>query len=103
MDENVQDEKFRITLTIEELRYKMFCKRSDEKVYRDAASQVNDKLLRYRAKFPSQSLVEYLTMTALDVSAQNARFRRTRDKTEVFETLKRFSGELDAFIAQNDR
>jgi cell division protein ZapA (FtsZ GTPase activity inhibitor) len=102
MDENVQNEKFRITLTVEQLRYGMFCKRADEKVYRDAAGLVNDKLLRYRAKFPAKSLVEYLTMTALHVSAQNVRIRRMRDKTEIFDSLKRMSGELDAFIAQND-
>jgi cell division protein ZapA (FtsZ GTPase activity inhibitor) len=102
-DENFRNEKFRINLKIAEKQYPLICRRKDEKIYRDAAVAINDKIARYRAKFPAQNLLDYTTMSAIHISAQYETIKDIRDKSEVFDRLNTLTGELERFITKNSQ
>jgi cell division protein ZapA (FtsZ GTPase activity inhibitor) len=100
-NEKFRDEKFKINLKIAEQQYPLICCRKDEKVYRDAAAAVNDKILRYRSRFPAKSLLEYTTMSAIHIASEYEAIKDIRDKSEVFDRLEALTGEIEEFISNN--
>ena len=49
------DDMMKIHLLIDNERYPMTIRREDEQLYRDAAKQIDNKLNKYRSRFPDFS------------------------------------------------
>jgi hypothetical protein len=100
----MQDKTFKINLKIAGKRYPMWCLRSEdgaeEKIYRDAERNINDKLLLYRVKYPYEDSCDYMTMSAIHISAQNERIKKIHDKSVVFEQLEKLTKEIDDFLKE---
>jgi len=105
MNDNIQDQIFRMTLTFEgfgEQKFRLYCPRADEEIYRQAQKQIEDKLIRYRAKFPTKTSIDYLVMSAVHIAANCVKYSRLHEQNEVFETMKQLTGEMDEFLNKND-
>ncbi len=61
MDNN---EELEIHVSIADSTYPMNINRKDEELYRKAAREMNDKLNKYREKYPKEDMLVHLKMTA---------------------------------------
>ncbi|MDR0713119.1 MAG: cell division protein ZapA [Bacteroidales bacterium] len=101
---NTPNEKFKIHLKISEKRYPIWCLRSEkeEEIYRNAAANINGKLLMYSSKYPRKDLYDYLAMSAIHISAQHERIKKIHDKSGVFKKLEELTSKIDGFLKEND-
>ncbi|MDR1371985.1 MAG: cell division protein ZapA [Dysgonamonadaceae bacterium] len=99
-----ENEKFRINLKIAGKRYPMWCLRKEkvEKIHRDAEQSINDKLLRYGARYPKKDIYDHMVMSAIHISSENESRKKNQDKSEVFETLQKLASEIDEFLKENN-
>ena len=61
-------EKLSIQLNIGSKTYPLEINRRSEKIYRDAATMINDKIRRYINNFPNQDKEDYLAMALIDIA-----------------------------------
>lgn len=81
------DEEFVINLKIEDTRYPLRIKRSEEEVYRRAASEIDYKLGQYKSHFTGDSFhvlesKDYMAMTAVQAVAEKAEHEIRAEKYE---------------------
>lgn len=100
------DQEFVINLRVEDTKYPLRIKRSDEEVYRRAAEEIDYKLGQYKSHFAageSQTLQskDYMAMTAIQAVAEKAKHEIRAENFE--ERLKSLTNELDEFLKKRVR
>lgn len=92
------DDKIRIKLMIADTYYPLTIRRDEEELVRKAAKQVNDKLNKYRAHFPSLEPEKFLAMVALELSTDNLRLENKNDTDSFTEKIKILTEELETYF-----
>ena len=89
------DDTLRIHLLIDNVRYPLTIRREDEQLYRDAAKQIDNKLNKYRSKFPDFEASSYWAMTALEIAFENMLLKDRNDTAPYQESMKDLLKEIE--------
>lgn len=98
------DEKFIITLRIQERVYRLKINRKDEARFRDAALAIEKKTNQYRSQYEgnnSQNMIDsdYLAMTAIQALSET---EALESKNKYFENrINGLINELDSYLKDN--
>lgn len=92
------DDRLNINLWIGSQRFQLNILRKDEKLYRDAAKQVNDKLNKYRQDYPNVGTEELWAMAAFEISFQNVSMKDRNDTQPFVEKIKELGEDIDQHI-----
>jgi len=94
------NDEFRIQLKVADKPYPIFCKRSEEGLYRKATTAINEKVHQYELKFPAAKLEtrDLLAMAAVDVSIENLSGKRKEDASPLLERLELLGKEMEAYL-----
>ena len=93
-----------IQLKIADKYYPLKCKRSEEGVIRKAASNINNKLLKYssaysRVDFETKDL---LALVAFHVSYENLTFQNKEDMSPLFDRIEQLNKELEEYLSSRN-
>jgi cell division protein ZapA (FtsZ GTPase activity inhibitor) len=92
----------KFTLTVAGKKYPIKdVKREEERIYRKAGDDINKKIERYGAAFPSAELKDLLTMAAIHVAVENIRMEKAQDVSPVFDKIKALNNELEEYLKNN--
>jgi len=96
------NDNFRIQLKIADKQYPLICKRDDEKIFRSAASLINDKLLQYGNKYQGAPVdkKDLIIMVACDIAASQMRLLDQLNETPAYSKIKELNAELESFIEE---
>jgi cell division protein ZapA len=99
----MSDEEFRIRLYVAEKHYPIRCKRSEEGLFRKAAKNINEKILRYSSAFPGAKLElkDLLALSAIHISAENEQNKQIRDTSPLFDKIEDLNKELEDYLRDN--
>ena len=75
-------DKLSIQLNIGSKTYPMEIDRKNEKIYRDAANMINNKIRLYINTFPDQDKEDYMAMALIDISVKLASESNVDDKIQ---------------------
>ena len=75
----MEDDLFNITINFAEKSFKPRIKRSEEKLYRDAANYVENKIQEYRKKYSTKSIDTHLSLVSLELALELLKEREERD------------------------
>ena len=95
------DEQFVINLKVEDARYPLKIKRSEEEIYRRAAGEIDYKLGQYKSHFVADEThalesKDYMAMTAIQAVAEKAKHEI---RAEMFEErVRTLIGVLDEYL-----
>jgi len=91
---------FKIQLYVAEKHYPLTCRRVDEGIYRKAATNINEKIIRYSSKFPAAELglKDLLAMAAIDISAENLKIKQIQNISPVFDKIEALDKELEEYL-----
>ena len=97
------DDLFEIKLMVGGTYYPLTIRRKDERLYREAARRINDKLNRYREHFPQLSEEKYYVMAAVHIAMVNIMLEDFNDTAPYKEKIQQLDKELDNIltIAEN--
>lgn len=90
-----EDELFEIKLLVGETYYPLTIKRKDEAMYREAARRINDKLNRYRERYPRLSDERYYVMVAVHISLVNMMWENFGDTMPYKDRIEALCKQLD--------
>lgn len=82
------DDKLKINLLIDSQRYPLTILRQEEKMYRDAAKQIDNTLNKYRKRFPELSSERHWAMAALELAFENLSLKDRNDTRPFLERIK---------------
>jgi cell division protein ZapA len=93
-------DEFKIQLRVGGKVYPVFCKRSEEGLFRKAAANINDKILKYSSAFAGAKLElkDLLAMSAVHVSVENQKMAQKRDTSPLFEKIEALDKELEEYL-----
>ena len=91
------DDKFLIHVEIAEKTYGLWIDRSQEKLARDAAKQIRNKIVQYRQNFTKSEVdgKDLLAMVALQLSMLNLQLEDKNDTSPFTEKMQQLGGEID--------
>ena len=91
---------FKIQLYVAEKHYPLTCRRVEEGIYRKAATNINEKIIRYSSKFPAAKLglKDLLAMAAIDISAENLKIKQIQNISPVFDKIEALDKELEEYL-----
>jgi cell division protein ZapA len=94
------NDEFKIQLRVADKVYPIFCKRSEEGLFRKAATAINDKILQYSSRFSGTKLElkDLLTMVAIHVSVENLLFKQKRDTSPMLERIEQLDKEIEEYL-----
>ncbi|MBR4842931.1 MAG: cell division protein ZapA [Bacteroidaceae bacterium] len=92
------DDLFEIKLRVGGLYYPLKIKRKDEFMYREAARRINDKLNRYRERYPQLSNEKYYVMAAIHISVVNIMWESFNDTTPYRDKIRQLDEQLESFL-----
>ena len=92
------DDLFEIKLMVGGTYYPLKIRRSDERLYREAARRINDKLNRYREHFPQLSDEKYFVMAAIHIAMVNVMLEDINDTAPYKEKIQQLDKELDSIL-----
>ncbi|MGL5958864.1 MAG: cell division protein ZapA [Phocaeicola sp.] len=92
------DDSFKVHLLIDNERYPLTIKRSEEEYYRNAAKQINDKLTKYRSRFPNFMLEKHWAMAALELALENRTLKGKNDTIPYQEQIEKLMKEVEEAI-----
>ena len=98
MAEEAMDELFEIKLMVGGTYYPLTIRRKDERLYREAARRINDKLNRYREHFPQLSEEKYYVMAAVHIAMVNVMLEDFNDTAPYKEKIQQLDKELDSIL-----
>ncbi|MDR0505886.1 MAG: cell division protein ZapA [Dysgonamonadaceae bacterium] len=95
--------EFQIQLKIADKYYPMICKRSEEEIIRKAASNVNNKLLKYSSAYSNAKfeIKDLLAMVAFHYSKDNLLVQKNEDMSPLFDKIKQLNKELEDYLSMN--
>jgi cell division protein ZapA len=91
---------FKIQLYVAEKHYPLTCKRIEEGIYRKAATNINEKIIKYSSTFSAAELglKDLLAMAAIDISSENIRIKRKQDISPVLDKIEALNKELEEYL-----
>jgi cell division protein ZapA len=92
------DDLFEIKLMVGGTYYPLTIRRKDERLYREAARRINDKLNRYREHFPQLSEEKYYVMAAVHIAMVNVMLEDFNDTVPYREKIRQMDKELDTIL-----
>ena len=94
------NDKFKIQLRVADKVYPISCKRSEEGIFRKAATAINDKMLQYSSLFSGTEfeVKDFLAMAAVHISAQNLLMKQKEDKSLLLERIEILDKELEEYL-----
>lgn len=95
----IDKDKMKIQLLLDNERYPMTIRREDEQLYRDAAKQVDNKLNKYRSRFPDFSYEKHWAMAALELAFENVSMKDRNDTSPYREKLRELTEEMERYIS----
>ena len=98
MEEKAMDDLFEIKLMVGGTYYPLTIPRKDERLYREAARRINDKLNRYREHFPQLSEEKYYVMAAVHIAMVNVMLEDFNDTAPYKEKIRQLDRELDSIL-----
>jgi len=95
-----ENDEFKIQLKVADKVYPIFCKRSEEGLYRKAATAINDKMLQYSSKFAGAKLEnkDLLAMAAVHISIENLFDKQKEDTSPLMERIVLLDKELEEYL-----
>ena len=97
-EDAMDDDIFRIQLKIDEKTYPIFCKRSEEKFFRDAATLINKNLISYRNKYQGVEEKDLIVFIACHNTAVLKELQDQQNETPAYDKIARLNAELESFI-----
>ena len=96
---------FKIQLRVADKVYPIFCKRSEEGLFRKAATAINDKILQYSSRFSGTELElkDLVTMAAIHISAENLLLKQKEDTSPMLEKIESLNNELEEYLQSINR
>jgi len=93
-------DEFKIQLRVADKVLPTFCKRSEEGIYRKAATAINDRMLQYGSRYSGEKLEvnELLATAAVHISAQYLLLKQKEDKSPITERIKILDKELEEYL-----
>ena len=92
------DDLFEIKLMVGGTYYPLTIRRKDEGLYREAARRINDKLNRYRERYPQLSEEKYYVMAAVHIAMVNVMLEDFNDTAPYKEKIQQMDKELDSIL-----
>jgi len=94
------NDKFKIQLRVADKVYPILCKRSEEGMYRKAATAINDKIIQYSSRFSGTKLElkDLMTMAAIHFSVENLYLKQKEDKSLMLERIELLDKELEEYL-----
>lgn len=92
------DDLFEIKLMVGGTYYPLKIRRKDERLYREAARRINDKLNRYREHFPQLSEEKYYVMAAVHIAMVNVMLEDFNDTAPYKDKIRQLDKELDSIL-----
>jgi cell division protein ZapA (FtsZ GTPase activity inhibitor) len=95
-----ENDVFKIQLRVADKVYPIFCKRSEEGIFRKAATAITDKMQRYSSRFAGAELgrEDLLTMAAIHISVENLLLKQKEDISPMLDRIKLLDSELEEYI-----
>ena len=100
--EEAMDDLFEIKLMVGGTYYPLKIHRKEEGLYREAARRINDKLNRYRERYPQLSEEKYYVMAAVHISLVNIMWENFNDTAPYKEKIQQLDKELDSILSIAD-
>ena len=96
-------EFFTIQLYVAGKHYPLKCKRIEEGMCRKAATNVNEKMIKYSSLFSDEKLEskDFLAMAAVHISAENIKIKQKQDISPVFDKIRALDKELEEYLKAN--
>jgi len=94
------NDEFKIQLKVADKVYPVFCKRSDEGLYRKAATAINNKIFQYSSRFSGAKLEtkDLLAMAAVHISLENLFMKQKEDTSPLLEKIELLDKELEDYF-----
>ena len=94
------NDEFKIQLRVADKEYPIFCKRSEEGLYRKAATAINDKIFRYSSRFSGTKLEmkDLLAMAAVHISVENLFIKQKEDTSPLLERIGLLDKEIEEYL-----
>jgi cell division protein ZapA len=94
-------DEFQIQLKIADKYYPLNCRRSEEGIIRKAASNVNDKLLKYSTAYSKANfeMKDLLALVAFHISLENLTVKKNEDLFPLFDKLDQLNKELEEYLS----
>ena len=92
------DYLFEIKLMLGGTYYPLTIRRKDERLYREAARRINDKLNKYREHFPQLSEEKYYVMAAVHIAMVNIMLEDFNDTAPYKDKIRQMDKELDSIL-----
>lgn len=92
------DDLFEIKLMVGGTYYPLTIHRKDERLYREAARRINDKLNRYRNRYPQLSEEKYYVMAAVHIAMVNVMLEDFNDTAPYKDKILQMDKELDSIL-----
>jgi len=94
------NEEFKIQLRVADRVYPIFCKRSDEGLFRKAATAINDKIRQYSSRYSGIKfeLKDLVTMAAIHISVENQLLKQKEDIAPMLEKIELLDKELEEYL-----
>lgn len=92
------EDKIRITLTIDKVRFPMYVCKEEEEFYRNAATLINDRLNQYRSSYAGQSDERYMAMVLLDIAFENQKLKVKSNMDPVKSLLEELIDQVSPYI-----
>ena len=95
-----ENDEFKIQLRVADKVYPIFCKRSEEGLFRKAATAINDKILQYSSRFSGAKLEvkDLLAMAAIHLSVENQLFKQKEDTSPMLDRIESLDKELEDYL-----
>ena len=97
------NDEFKIQLKVADKHYPLFCKRSEEGIFRRSATLINEKILKYSTAFAGAKLElkDLLVMVALQSFSENIRKEDKEDISPLFDKVEELNKELEEYLRSN--
>ena len=97
------NDEFKIQLKVADKHYPLYCKRSEEWIFRRSATLINDKILKYSNAFADAKLElkDLLVMVALHSFSENIRREDHEDVSPLFDKVEELNKELEEYLRLN--
>lgn len=94
------DEKFKIQLKLADKYYPYVCKRSEEGIIRKAATNLNNRILKYSSHYSNANfeLIDLLTLAGFQFSLEVLESDNKTDVSPLFEKIECLNKELEEYI-----
>jgi Cell division protein ZapA. len=98
-----ENDEFKIQLKVADKHYPLYCKRSDEWIFRRSATLINEKILKYSTAFAEAKLElkDLLVMVALQSFSEQVRKENEKDMSPLFGKIEELNKELEEYLRSN--